>query len=256
MSTLRDILLLPNPGATLRKLDASGTLAELDPALAALRMEIPTGYHHKDNLTHSIQVLDNAIAREIGEPDLILRAAALFHDIGKPATRKFHKQKLVTFDGHESVGAYQITNILKAHNFTKKEINEIRLLIAYHMRSHGFTSEQWTDSAVRRLIADAETEETLNRLIIIFYADITTKFDSKRNKLYESVDALVAVLEKVKTKDARKALRPAVNGNEIMELFNLKPGKELGQIMKFLNSDAGVHLLKDEALATVKEKFF
>ncbi len=255
MKTLREILISEDPVEVLRSFDVSGKLTSLEPSLTQLRMEIPSGYHHKDNLTHSLQVLENAIARETNGPDLILRTAALFHDIGKPATRKFGKKGVVTFENHETVGAFQVRKILKQHGYTKAEIQEIAKIVAFHMRSHGFTSELWTDSAVRRLMAEVGDETTMERLIVVFYADITTKFEHKRKALHASVDNLVEEMRKVREKDARKALRPAVDGNELMEMFDLKPGPELGKMMKFLNSDEGVHLTKEEALEAVRERF-
>lgn len=255
MTNLRSVLSGKDPVAVLSMMDKNNTLGQLEPTLAELRMTIPNGYHHKDNLTHSLKVLQNAIDRETNGVDLILRTAALFHDIGKPATRKFGKKGLVTFDGHEHVGAHMVRKILRKHGYTKTEITEIAMIVAYHMRSHGFTTEKWTDSGVRRLIAEVGSKEAMERLIIIFYADITTKFDSKKSTLHASIEALVEAMEKVEKADARKALRPAVDGNEIMEIFGLTPGRELGTIMKFLNSDEGIILSKEEAIATVKNKF-
>jgi poly(A) polymerase len=252
---LKDILTSSDPVATLRAMDAAGTLGELEPSLAALRMPIPAGYHHKDNLTHSLQVLDNAIAREKDGADIILRTAALFHDIAKPKVRKFHGKGLVTFDGHEAVGGRMVAAILRNHNFSDPEIKEISLLVEMHMRSHGFTSELWTDSAVRRLTAEAGSDETLERLIIIFYADATSKLPNKVASLHKSVDSLVAAVNDVKAKDARAALRPSISGTDVMELFGIPAGRELGAVMRFLNSDEGVSLSREDALAEVVSRF-
>lgn len=254
--SLRSILMSADPVRVLRDLDVSGELADVEVTLADLRMEIPAGYQHKDNLTHSLQVLQNAIDRETDGPDLILRTAALFHDIGKPATREFHDEGVVTFEAHEVVGARMVRKILRAHGYSKDEISEISLLIAYHMRSHGFMEKNWTDSAVRRLKTDAGDDVTLNRLMIIFYSDITTKFEKKKKKMHAGVDALKAKIDEIAKADARKALRPALTGHDIMTIFGIKPGKELGPIMKFLNSDEGVVLSATEAEKAVRERFF
>lgn len=243
------------PVEALRKMDSNGTLAEFEPALADLRMPMKKGYHHKDNLTHSIQVLENAIAREENGADLILRTAALFHDIGKPATRKFNGRKSVTFDGHEYVGSKMVKRILSKHDYNKNEIAEISKIVSLHMRSHGFGEGDWTDSAVRRLMNDAGNDEILERLIIVFYADATTANKAKLERHHKGIEKLKNEIIRVRKEDARKALRPALNGNEVMELMNLTPGRELGSIMKFLNSDEGVHLSKDEAIQTIREKF-
>lgn len=234
---------------------SEGTLRDFEPAVADLFMNIPKGFHHKDNLDHSIKVLENAIARETNGPDLILRTAALLHDMGKPATRKLGTKKSVSFDGHEAVGANMAKKVLSRHGYSKNEIKEISLIIRLHMRSHGFDEGDWTDSGVRRLMNDAGSEATLQRLVIVFYADATTANMNKLRAHHASIDKLRSEIERVREVDERKALRPALNGNEVMEMFNLKPGRELGAIMKFLNSDEGIVLSKDEAIELIREKF-
>lgn len=253
MINLKEILMSGNPAAKLRELDASGMLAEVAPEIAQLRMPMPAHVHHKDNLTHSIQVLENAIAREANGPDLILRTAALLHDIGKPATRKFQGRKSVTFDGHESVGAGVARPILRTHGYSKDEIKKITQLIALHMRSHGFSEGDWTDTAVRRLITDVGDDVQLERLVVIFYADTTTKNKHRFNSIISSVTRLASEIARVKAEDARRAERPAINGNEVMEAFNIAPGRELGSVMRFLNTDEGIALSRDEAFAKAAE---
>lgn len=254
--TIRQILSGPDPVAVLTAADHDGTLHRIEPSLAALRMEVPAGHHHKDNLTHSLKVLQNAIDRETTGSDLILRTAALFHDVGKPATRVFNGRNSVSFDGHEHVGAHMVRKILKAHGYTKKEIQDVSLLVTHHMRSHGYQDVPWTDSGVRSLITDVGDEAMMEKLIIIFYSDATTGIAKKLRAHHKSVDMLAAHIQKVKKDDARKALRPALNGNQVMDMFSLTPGKELGAVMRFLNSDEGVRLTAAEAEAKIREKFF
>lgn len=254
MMTLKNILLSANPSETLREMMNDGTLREFEPALANLRMTIPQGFHHKDNFEHSLKVLDNAINREENGPDLILRAAALFHDIGKPATRKFGARKDVTFDGHEIVGASITHKVLTKHHFTKNEIREISLIVRLHMRSHGFTENDWTDSAIRRLIHDTGNIDTLHRLIIVFYADSTTANTKKLIAHRHVIDRLSEEINSVMKADERKRMRPALNGNEVMEIFHLEPGPELGRIMKFLNSDDGIMLSRENALKAIEKR--
>lgn len=251
MSTLQNILLASDPAQILHQMDKENKLAELETTLADLRMDIPKGYHHKDNLTHSINVLANAVSMEQNGTDLILRTAALFHDIGKPATRKFEANGEVTFNAHEVVGAKMVKTILRKHGYAEEQIKTISLLIRFHMRSYGYTVDKWTDSGVRRLIAEAQTKDNLNRLLVLFYSDVTTKIPQKKAKLHSNLDALKARILEVEAKDARKALRPAVNGNQIMEKFDLKPGPELGKVMSYLNSDEGLKLTQEEALSKV-----
>lgn len=252
---LKEILLGTDPARELREMVADGSLSALEPTLAELKMDIPNGFHHKDNLEHSIRVLENAMDRETSGTDLILRTAALFHDVGKPATRKFGARKSVTFDGHEYEGAKIVKKVLPAHGFTKAEIKEIALLVGLHMRSHGFADVDWTDTAVRRLITDAGNKETLDRLVIIFYSDATSKRADTLRKVHNGVDGLKREIERVLREDARKALRPAINGYEAMALFDLIPGRELGQVMKFLNSDEGVMLTREQAITAINVKF-
>jgi len=252
---MKQLMMMNNPVEVLYGMVSDGTLREFESTLADLRMPIKPGYHHKDNLVHSIKVLENAISREVDGPDLVLRTAALFHDIGKPATRKFNGRKSVTFDGHEYVGAKMMKSILTRHGYTKNEIQKISKIVSLHMRSHGFGEGDWTDSAVRRLMNDAGSSEILDKLIVVFYADATTANKQKLHNHHKGIQKLSIEINRVQKEDARKALRPALNGNEVMEIFNLSPGRELGKIMKFLNSDEGVHLSKDEALSYIRENF-
>lgn len=251
---LRDLLTETNPHDTLTRLDNSGDLGELFPYIAQLRMPIRSGYQHKDNLTHSIKVLQNAVERETSSPDLVLRTAALLHDIGKPGTRKFLPGGKVTFDGHEVYGARMVKKLLPTLGYSKTETEQVNLLVAYHMRSHGFGETVWTDSAVRRLIADVDDEQLMSKLVTIFYSDTTTRFPDKKARLHASVDRLVNKMEEVKKADYRKTLRPVLNGNQIMEKFGLTPGRELGEIMKYLNTDEGIRLTEPEVLAYVKSR--
>lgn len=254
VNTLKEILLTTNPVEELRALKNKSQLKTLEPTLDALDMEIPKGYHHKDNLAHSFQVLQNAIDRETDGADLILRTAALLHDIGKPATREFGKQGVVTFTNHETAGANITRRILPTHGYSKKETKLIVNLVFMHMRSHTFEAG-WSESAVRRLITDAETPEQLARLTIIFYSDATTRIPEKKADLHAKVHALEEEVARVRTADTRKALRPALNGNEVAELLGLTPGPELGKVMRYLNTDDIVRLDKDETIQLVLEKF-
>lgn len=255
MKNLKELLMSENPVATLRVMVEQGTLADFNQDIANLKMDIPRGYHHKDNLEHSIRVLENAISMEENGPDLVLRTAALLHDIGKPATRKLGARKSVSFDGHEVVGARIVSKMLPKQGYSKSEVREVALLVRLHMRSHGFDTNAWTDSAVRRLVTDAENEVTLSRLLIVFKADVTTKSDQKRNRVHKVVEHLEETIARFKKDEARKSLRPAYNGHELMEMFGLEQGRELGQLMKFLNSDEGIHLNRDDALAEIKKRF-
>lgn len=253
---LREILMMDDPVSFLREVDADGRLGRVAPLVNALKMTPLAGVRHKDNLDHSLKVLGNAIAREMDGPDLVLRAAALLHDIGKPATRKKGGNKTVTFDGHEVVGARIVRDRLYREGFNREETEQVAQLVREHMRSHAFREDgDWTDSAVRRLLHDVNDADQMQRLVVIFYSDVTTRYDHKREAIHRQVDNLLEVMAKVRADDARAALRPAINGNEVMDYFGLTPGPELGRIMKFLNSDEGVHLNREDALVAVVQKF-
>jgi len=252
MVNFKELLSLQNPSALLRELYESGVLAEVSPELVALDINDKHSHKHKNNFFHSLQVLDQAIAAEGTSVDIILRTAALFHDIGKPASRKIESDGDVTFQQHETIGARMMKRMLKPHGYSLEEIKLIEELIANHMRSYGFTEELWTDSAVRRFTSDISTDVQLSRLLVLFKADVTTKHANKRNAVFSKVDALARRIEEVRTADALLSRRPAINGNELMEIFDLKPGRELGTLMKFLNTEKGLALSREEALEQIK----
>lgn len=256
---MKQLLLSADPVSELRSLIQDRKIADFEPVVADLKMEIPSGYHHKDNLEHSIRVLGNAIQMEeeagSGSPDLVLRTAALLHDIGKPRTRAFGTRGKVTFRNHEVVGAKMIPRVLARHGYDTGDVELVKRLVALHMRSHGFDNAKWNDSAVRRLMTDAQGRESVDRLMVVFKADCTTKSDQKRAARFSSVDNLKAEVERVEQQDARKALRPALNGLEVMELLGLEPGRELGAVMRFLNSGEGIHLDKMGATEEVLRRF-
>lgn len=249
--SLKAILLDTDPVQELRDLIALGILGDLEPTLAELKMSIPKGYHHKDNLEHSLRVLQNAIDRETNGPDLILRTAALFHDIGKPATRAFGPRGSVTFTNHDVAGSKIVRKVLPKHGFSKSDVDLIARLVFMHMRSHTFKTG-WSESAVRRLMTDAGSMEQMERLIVIFYSDATTKIDTKMAAIHRNVGLLFEELMRVKAKDDRAALRPALNGNEVAEILGLKPGRELGEVMKLLNRDENIGLSREEALELIE----
>lgn len=252
MLALRKLLMSDNPVAVLKSMHSSGELLEVFPELAELDINDKHSHRHKNNFYHSLIVLEQAIALET-KPDLILRTAAILHDIGKHSTRKIEKTGDTSFRNHENVGARMAKNLLKAQGYTQDEISETYELIANHMRSYGFTESLWTDSAVRRFASDISTDEQLARLYAIFKADLSTKHEAKRAKVYAKVDALARRVDELKRVDALNSRRPAINGNEVMELLKLEPGQKLGQLMRFLNSEEGLALSREEAELKLRE---
>jgi poly(A) polymerase len=249
---LKQILLAPNGGDILRGMHQRGELAEFLPALAELDIEDARSHRHKNNFYHSVVVYEQA--KELGNADdLILLTAALLHDIGKKATRAFDAKGNPTFTSHEYVGAKMIRKVLKAHDYSNDELKLIEELVKNHMRSFGFRVEKWTDSAVRRLAADVPDEKQIQRLLILFRADVTTKNETFKKNIDQNMRGLAARIAEVKNADKLKARRPAVSGDDLMEVFGMTPGKELGSYMKYLNSEEGLTLSRDEALAWVAD---
>lgn len=248
---LKQIILAANGGDILRELHKRGELAEFLPSLAELDMNDARSHRHKNNLYHSVVVYEQA--KELGDPtDLILLTAALLHDIGKKATRAFDEKGNPTFTSHEYVGAKMVRKALKAHDYSNDEIKLIEELVKNHMRSFGFRVEKWTDSAVRRLAADVPNEVQLQRLLVLFRADITTKNEKFKKNVDSNMRALAKRIAEVKNADKLKARRPAISGDDLMALFAMKPGRELGGYMKYLNSEEGLALSRDEAIAWVE----
>lgn len=211
---------------------------EVIPELMDLRDMQDEHKRHKDVWEHSLTVLEQAIAQETGPdgpvpaPDLVLRLASLLHDIGKPATRKFEAGGVVTFHQHDIVGARIARRRLKALKFDKATIRDVSKLIALHQRFHGYGDQEWTDSAVRRYVTDAGP--LLERLHRLTRADCTTRNVKKAERLAAAYDDLEARIKELKEKEELDAVRPELNGDEIMAILGIGPGREVGAAYKFL----------------------
>lgn len=244
---LRTAILAEGFADELRSLRASGELKDVLPELAAMESD---SKRHKDNVEHSIRVMENAIELSEDPNDAVLFAAALFHDVGKPATLAFEAGQ-ATFRNHEHVGAGMARKFLARYGFSKADLKEITILIREHMRGHTF-KEGWGESAIRRLAKEAGSIRQIQRLGIIFASDATTKNEAQRRRFranaLELRDAMLEVLEA----DALRARRPAIDGVRVMELTGLQPGRELGTIMRFLNSEDGLALSEEEAIERVR----
>jgi poly(A) polymerase len=194
------------------------------PELDELKIEVDPKHHHKDVYEHTLIVVDRVL------PNIVSRLGALLHDIGKPKTKGIENGK-VHFRHHEVVGARMAKQILKRLKYSKKEIQDICLLVENHLRPHTFKMG-WTDSAVRRYIVDSgEMMDQLNNLV---RADITTKNKNKYDEINKYLDDMESRIAEVKEKEELSNLRPPVSGDDIMKLFNLKPGPSVGIIMKAL----------------------
>jgi len=204
------------------------------PEIPKLRLEVDEHHHHKDVYEHSITVLEQAIAHEdrLGGPNLVIRLAALFHDIGKPKTRALLEGGGVSFHHHEVVGARLAKSRLKALRFSNDVIEEVETLIALHLRFHGYGDGEWTDSAVRRYVRDAG--ELLTHLHVLTRADCTTRNARKAARLAATYDSLETRIEVLMEQEELSKIRPDLDGAEVMQLLSIKPGAEVGRALDFL----------------------
>jgi poly(A) polymerase len=230
-------LLNPQPRAALELFVGTGLADVVLPELSALRMEIDEHHQHKDVYTHSLTVLDQAIELEkadpdSGSPDLVLRLAALLHDIGKPATRRHEPRGRVSFHHHEVVGAKLVKKRLSALRFSKEITEAVARLTFLHLRFHGYGRGEWTDSAVRRYVTDAG--DLLPRLHKLVRSDSTTRNKRRAAALSETYDSLEQRIQELSELEDLARVRPDLDGNAIMELLGIGPGREVGEAWKML----------------------
>jgi poly(A) polymerase len=224
------------------------------PEVPAMRLEIDEHHQHKDVYQHSLVVLDQAIDLEEpdAEPDLVLRLAALLHDIGKPATRRHIEGGGVSFHHHEVVGAKMVRKRLRALRYSKEITEDVAQLVYLHLRFHGYGRGEWTDSAVRRYVTDAGP--LLSRLHKLVRADCTTRNRRKAAALQRTYDELEERIARIAAEEDLARVRPDLDGNEIMRLLGLPPGPLVGQAWRFLKElrlDRGP-LEHDEAVAELR----
>ncbi|MCU1406214.1 MAG: tRNA nucleotidyltransferase [Glaciihabitans sp.] len=232
---LSKLLLTDEPRAGLQLLVDSGIAELVIPELPALKLEIDEHAHHKDVYEHSLTVLEQAIGYEKSRghsPDLVLRLASLLHDAGKPATKKVEPGGVVSFHHHDVVGAKIAGRRLRALRFDKETISSVSRLVELHLRFFGYTEAAWTDSAVRRYVRDAGP--LLERLHILTRADVTTRNQRKADRLSFAYDDLEDRITALAEAEGVAALRPDLDGEAIMEVLGLKPGREVGAAYKFL----------------------
>ena len=225
----------PHPRRGLELLVETGLAGQVLPELPALALERDEHHRHKDVYEHTLTVLEQAIdleSRLESAPDFTVRFASLMHDVGKPRTRRFQDDGTVTFHHHDVVGAKITRKRMKALRFSTDETDAVSRLVELHLRFHGYGDGEWTDSAVRRYVRDAGDQ--LERLHILTRADCTTRNRRKAERLRRTYDDLEARIERLTEEEELAALRPALDGNQIMAVLGLGPGREVGEAYRFL----------------------
>lgn len=216
----------------------SGLASYVLPEIPALKLEIDEHHRHKDVYQHSLKVMEQAAALETGPegqvpgPDFILRFAALMHDVGKPATRKFEQNGAVSFLHHDVVGAKLTTKRMRELRFDKDTIKAVSRLVELHMRFYGYGDAGWSDSAVRRYVRDAG--ELLERLHRLTRADVTTRNKRKANRIASAYDDLERRITELAEQEELNSMRPDLDGEQIMDILGIKPGPLVGKAYKFL----------------------
>ncbi|KFZ83531.1 HDIG domain-containing protein [Amycolatopsis sp. MJM2582] len=255
---LSKLLLADDPRPGIELLVDTRLADRVLPEVPGMRLAIDEHHQHKDVYQHSLTVLAQAIDLEkshepTSEPDLILRLAALLHDVGKPATREFQPGGGVSFHHHEVVGAKMARKRLRALKFSKEIVQDVSQLVFLHLRFHGYGKGEWTDSAVRRYVTDAG--DLLPRLHKLVRADCTTRNRKKAAALQATYDDLERRIEAIQAQEDLDRVRPDLNGEEIMRILGLKPGPDVGKAWKHLKElrlDRGP-LEHDEAVAELKK---
>ena len=238
------LVLAPDPRAGLEILVSTGLADHVLPELPALQLEVDEHHRHKDVYEHSLIVLEQAIGLEdppgaqeedpdgVPGPDLVLRLAALLHDIGKPPTRRFEPGGGVSFHHHEVVGAKMARARLRALRFDKDTVRAVTRLVELHLRFHGYGSGEWTDAAVRRYVTDAGP--LLGRLHKLTRSDCTTRNRRKAARLAASYDHLEERIDRLRAEEELNAVRPELDGHQIGAVLGIPPGPQLGRAYQHL----------------------
>ena len=250
---LDKLLLGHDPVAGIELMVQTGLGEVVLPEVGNMRMAIDEHHQHKDVYQHSLTVLRQAIELEDpvpeGGPDLVLRWAALLHDIGKPATRRHEPDGGVSFHHHEVVGAKMTRKRMRALKYSKQRVDDVSQLVYLHLRFHGYGDGKWTDSAVRRYVTDAGP--LLPRLHKLVRADCTTRNRRRAQQLQSNYDQLESRIAALAAKEDLQRVRPDLDGNEIMELLGMPAGPQVGEAWRYLKElrlDRGP-LTREEATA-------
>ncbi|ACF13767.1 polynucleotide adenylyltransferase/metal dependent phosphohydrolase [Chloroherpeton thalassium ATCC 35110] len=248
------IMASPKPSVGLDILYKTGVLKEILPELTAMAgVEQIDGVGHKDTFYHTLKVVDNI--SEMSEK-FWLRMAALFHDVGKPKTKRFKEGHGWTFHGHDAVGAAMMQRIFRKQKFPLDHLEYVQKLIRLHLRPIPLSGEEITDSAIRRLMFEAGEE--LDDLMMLCRADVTSKNPQKVEKIMSNFLLVEEKVSQVCEKDLLAKWRPPINGVEIMEMFNLSEGKIVGLLKKSMENaiiDGVIPYDKEAAMRFLNDEF-
>ena len=228
------LIMSENPRIGIAILVDTGLADYVLPEIPKLKLEIDEHHHHKDVYEHTLKVLEQAISLEdrLGGPNLVIRLAALLHDIGKPKTRELIPGGGVSFHHHEVVGARMAKERLKTLRFSNDVIDDVSSLVFLHLRFHGYGTGEWTDSAVRRYIRDAEHQ--LIHLHVLTRADCTTRNQRKAESLAKTYDSLEERILKLMEEEELEKIRPDLDGLEIMAILGISPSPIVGRAYQYL----------------------
>ena len=277
---LNKILVTPKPSIGFRLMDETGLLDYILPQLSKLKgVETVEGKGHKENFSHTLQVVDNVAELEMEaiskgelndytyedgepvavtrtEPNVWLRWAALLHDIGKPATKRYDHNTGWSFHGHEVVGSRMVPQIFQSLKMPANEkMKYVRKLVGLHLRPISLVTEDVTDSAVRRLLFDAGDD--IDDLMILCHADITSKNIRKVQQLHANFELVRVKLREVEAKDAVRNFHNPITGDYIMETYNIPPCNLIGMIKEYVKEailDGKISNTFEEADALMREK--
>jgi poly(A) polymerase len=228
------LIMSENPRIGIALLVDSGLADFVIPEIPKLKLEIDEHHHHKDVYEHTLKVLEQAISLEerLNGPNLVIRLAALLHDIGKPKTRELIPGGGVSFHHHEVVGARMAKERLKTLRFSNDVVDDVSSLVFLHLRFHGYGTGEWTDSAVRRYIRDAEHQ--LDHLHVLTRADCTTRNQRKAESLAQTYDSLEERILKLMAEEELEKIRPDLDGLEIMAILGISPSPIVGRAYQYL----------------------